>query len=123
MVYVKRAVSWRFGAGSEDGPLAMDGRRDSCTGSAQMQCDGTGSGDGPGTALEAARTCRIQWEMSQGVRECLVSTGSCRRSGGASALQDLIVFEAIILNCVAVKKWEGWKLKSLSPRHTLFMKR
>src|SRR5579859_4409638 len=145
MVYIKSAVSWQFGAGSGDGPLAMDAGRDSCTGSAQMQCDGTGSGEGPGTvleaartcrnlqcddtgsgespgkALEAARTCRIQWEMSQGVRECLVSTGSCRRGGRASALQDLIVFEAIILNCVAVKKWECWKLESLSRRHTLFM--
>jgi subtilase family serine protease len=58
MVYVKRAVSWRLGAGSGDGPPAMDAGRDSCTGSAQMQCDGTGSGEGPGTALEAARTCR-----------------------------------------------------------------
>ena len=75
MVYVKRAVPWRFGPGSGEGPLAMDAGRDSCTGSAQMQCDGTGSGEGPGTALEAARTCRIQWEMSQGARECLVSTG------------------------------------------------
>ena len=76
MVYVKRAVPWRFGPGSGEGPLAMDAGRDSCTGSAQMQCDGTGSGEGPGTALEAARTCRIQWEMSQGARECLVLTGS-----------------------------------------------
>src|SRR5579859_6694420 len=58
MVYVKKAVSWRFGAGSGDGPLAMDAGRDSCTGSAQMQCDGTGSGEGPGTVLEGARTCR-----------------------------------------------------------------
>src|SRR5579859_4795723 len=43
--------------------------------------------------------------------------------GEPSALQDLIVFQVIILNCVAVKKWECWKLESLSRRHTLFMKR
>src|SRR5579859_8183328 len=89
MVYVKRAVSWRFGTGSGEGPgTALEAAR-TCR---NLQCDDTGSGNGPGMALEAVRTCRIQWEMSQGARECLVSTGSCRRSGRASALQDLIVF-------------------------------